>query len=824
MKPNRALKKILFIGLIFLFVEAKSQKINIDSLTRVIQSDATDTLRVQALLDIGFYYRDSPPDSGFHYAKKALELSEAIQYDKGISLSNLLMGMSSHDLGDYQNSINYLRLSAELAKDANDDKTYARALNSIGMSQLRLAQYDQGLNSLIQALRIRQELGDSIDIAGTMNNIGMIYSEISQPQEALSYYFKVLDIRKKLKHHMGIAQTLNNIAIIYEKNKEYDKALEIYLRALHLCDSIGERFGQSLITGNIAGIYGQKKQYEASKKYYFKAIELQTKVGNRLGLVTAYSGLSNVFLGEGDFENSKKYAELSLSLSKPSGLKEEIRDMYYNLYKIAKSERNIEDIITYSELYFAYHDSLNNENMKSAITRIKAQTEFEDKLKETEKNNKLQLEQQQYQLSFFIWAFILALVIVLIFVINRGRLKKARDLAEAASLSKSEFLSNMSHEIRTPLNAVIGFTDILTRERLSNEQMNYAKTANESAKTLLGVVNDILDYSKIEAGKIEIERHPFSLIDLKHQLRSVVSYQAQEKKLALQFIAHKELPARIWSDEIRLRQVLVNLLSNAIKFTHQGSVSLKIDLLRQIDQHHVQLRFSVIDTGIGIAPADQKKIFDAFMQADVSTTRKYGGTGLGLSICNKLLGLLGTSLRLESELNKGTIFYFDLILMKDGEETINIQEFNVDQLSTEEVQLKTLEPKLQSSGKKILISEDNPVNMLLAKTLIRDFLPTSEIIGAVSGVECFELYKIHQPDLVLMDVQMPEMNGYQTTELIRGYEKNNQLKKTPIVAISAGTSSIERDNCIKSGMNDFLSKPIIRSEFEELLKSYLIDG
>ncbi len=810
---------IVLLGVSSSYSNAQSNRI--DSLRNVAHNAKVDTMKVSALLELGFLYKDSPPDSGLYYGKKALQLSEEIQYEKGLCESYLLLGISTHEKGDYQGSINYLKLSSKIAEDINDKKTFARAINSVGMSQLRLAQYDQALKSLMTALKIREELKDSLDMAGTMNNIGMIYSEISQPQEALSYYFQVLDIRKKLKHHMGIAQTLNNIAIVYEKYKEYDKALETYLRALYICDSIGEKFGQSLITGNIAGIYGQKKMYEESKNYYFKAIDLQKKVGNRLGLISSYSGLSNVYLGENDLENAEIYANQSLALSLPSGVKDEIKDMYRNLYKIAKAKRNIDDVIHFGELYFAYHDSLTDENMKSEITRIKAQSEYEEKLIETEESNRIQLEQQEYQLMFFMVAFILTLVVVLIFIINRSRLTKARNLAETASLAKSEFLSNMSHEIRTPLNAVIGFTDILTRERLTNEQMNYAKTANESAKTLLGVVNDILDYSKIEAGKIEIERAPFAFVDLKNQLRSVVSYQILEKQLHLQFIADKRLPARIWSDEIRLRQVLVNLLSNAIKFTHQGSITLKIDLLKKIDEHHIQVRFSVIDTGIGIAAPDQKVIFDAFMQADVSTTRKYGGTGLGLSICNKLLGLMGTTLRLESEVNKGSIFYFDLILMPDTAENIDLDTFNGDFGGEPTVSLPEVTKEYSQESKKILISEDNPVNMLLAKTLIRDFAPNAEIFGAVSGVECVELYKLHQPDLVLMDVQMPELNGYQTTELIRTYESAHRLKKAPIVAISAGTTTQEKENCIKSGMDGFLSKPIIRSEFEDLLRKHL---
>jgi PAS domain S-box-containing protein len=387
----------------------------------------------------------------------------------------------------------------------------------------------------------------------------------------------------------------------------------------------------------------------------------------------------------------------------------------------------------------------------------------------------------------------------------KAELLKAKDAAENAALIKSQFLSNMSHEIRTPLNAIIGLTDLLIQENFSLKNSDNLKAVKFSADHLLHIINDILDFSKIEAGKISLERIDFNLGRLIDSLIKSISVKAKDIGLEIKSHIDKDIPSILVGDPTRLQQVLLNLTGNSLKFTKKGFIEIDVTLINK-DGNNINLLFEVKDSGIGIPEHKLEQIFESFTQAYADTSRKFGGTGLGLAISKRLVELQGGNFGVKSKVDEGSVFYFTL-------------NFEISYSHEIEISEPIIISDKRLIGVNILLAEDNPMNQFFAKQLLNKWGVNVDL--ANNGREAVNFLEQKDFDIVLLDLQMPEMNGFDVVERIRDKSSNIKDHHIPVIALTADISTETRESVFKSGMDDFILKPFEQKDLYSKIIKYI---
>ncbi len=701
------------------------------------------------------------------------------------------------------------RKSKQLAREALaiferlDHKSgQADALNNIAFMELNMEEFESAMRHGLKALTLAHEGDEKETLAFSLLVNGMLHELLGDYPRALEHHLASLALCQEMQDHAGMGAALINIGIIYRKTGEPGKARKHFEEAMELYEDLNMQFMVASAGFNLGRVSLEAGDYQNALQFFRRSLEIQRNMSHAQGQGACFLGIGTALQKLGDFAGAEENIRQGIEAARAFGRKNseckgqmQLADCYLDQKREHEAVEILEEVHHEAEIYGI--KEIRHQVLMMLSKAYEMRSDFRKAFSFYKEASTLHDELINEEIMLKMKG-LMALQDVEKAKREREIALREKEQAQQSEKFKEQFLANMSHEIRTPMNAIVGLTGLLEKTKMNTLQEKYVKAIHQSADSLLGIISEILDFSKIESGQIQLEHINFSVTDCMKEVLTSLKNLADEKSLAFTCTVDARIPGTINGDPFRLKQILINLAGNGIKFTDRGSVTMHATL-KETDDGRTVVQFSVSDTGIGIPQDKLQDVFKSFVQASSSTTRQYGGTGLGLSISKQLVELQGGNISVQSMPGEGTTFTFEIPYHA-------AVETSPEEAASSHAAL----PR----GLRVLVVEDNKFNQMVAVDSLQQLAEHAEVELAENGKAAMDKLAARDFDLILLDLQMPVMDGYETIRSIREHGRNG-VKRIPVIALTANATNTEKEKCLQAGMNGYISKPF---RMEELMK------
>ncbi|MBK8948097.1 MAG: response regulator [Flavobacteriales bacterium] len=781
----------------------------------VAQWTKADSLKVMDLSLKCFEQADLDPVKAIAIGREAVALAERIKFNGGIARSHAHLGYAYMRKSAFDSARIELDKAMHTYLSVGDSCDYASVLHTVGLNHQMQQQQDSALACFMRSLKLEKGCSHDHVRSTRLFAIGSSYEALLRFEDALGYYAEALSLDSARGDSSRLAQEHIAVANMNSALERYDVAIDHYEQSIAISKARGDGLMAGYIHYNLGELAHRRGDDASAVAHARASVDLFIQLDRKAELAHASILLGSLHIARGEGVVAEKHLLQAYHLADSLGLRDDRAQAMYNLALAKEVQNDARGAMEWMKRYVAYDDSLKRQDRDASMAEMTTRFETEKKEKELVESKAREAEAtaaadrlRAQRTAYIGGALVLAAFLVLF--ISRYRMKRKaaeelgrvnaevlrqKDRAEESERAKDRFLANVSHEIRTPLNAIMGFTGLLMHEHRDERTARYLGNIREAGDNLLVVINDVLDLSRIEAGRLRLVSESFDLRRTASLCEEMLRHRALEQGDELLLEIEPSVPRWVHGDSARLLQILLNLVGNALKFTNGGAVRLRIE---HADD---RCRIMVSDNGIGIPQEKLASIFDRFTQVAPSDQRRYSGMGLGLTIVKELVDLHQGSIKVESEVGKGTTFTVDLPLP----------------VAAAPAHAPSKEPKHATNGSlaghAILIAEDNEMNALVTTETLRRYYPDSEAIVVRTGTEAVRMVEEDEDDdiaLVLMDVQMPELDGMAATRLIR--QLSTARREVPIIALTASVLPSDLSRCIDAGMDACVSKPFQASE------------